>query len=137
MGRRADEGKILDRAGPGDLGVIEGVIALGTLDIRERHDNESNMPERGGENSAARDAALDPGILEKTCREQASGDARATEEFGKVAGDALVELSPADVELRLGGAVELRGGRDGHRDAKKIERILGRADGQFLLWGIK
>ena len=62
------------------------------------------MPEGRGENGATRDAALDPGILEKTCREQAFGGPCAAEQFGKVAGDALMELSPADVQPRLGGA---------------------------------
>jgi hypothetical protein len=59
------------------------------------------VPEGGGTNCAARETAFDPHIFEKTGGEKVLGEASAAEQFREIAGDALVELSPAEFELRL------------------------------------
>jgi hypothetical protein len=125
VGGCTDEWKIFNGPRPGKLGIVEGVIALGPLNVWERHDHESDVPEGGRKDGATWDAALDPGVLEETCREQAFGDTGAAKKFGEIAGDALMELSPADVELWFDGAVQFDGGFGSRPQLQKVERIVG------------
>ena len=66
------------------------------------------MPESCGEDGALGNAALDPAIAEVVAAEKFSDAARAGEKCAQVAGGALVEVAPADVEL---GRDDDRGGR--------------------------
>src|SRR5882724_5241263 len=93
--------KIFDLSGPGELGVCERGICFWPGDLRQRHGNKCDVPERCRENCPARETAFDPDIFEKTCREKIPGEPGAAEQFREIAGDALVELSPAEFELRL------------------------------------
>src|SRR6201984_2658061 len=67
--------KVLDLSGPGELGVGERGICLRAGDLRERHGNKCDVPESRSKDCAARQAALDPDILEKTCGEKVFGEA--------------------------------------------------------------
>ena len=96
-----EQRKILNLSGPGELRVCERGICFRPGNLRKRHSNKSNVPERCRENCAAWETAFDPDIFEKTGGEKILGEAGAAEQFREIAGDALVELSPAEFELRL------------------------------------
>src|SRR5258705_9763918 len=80
LGRRNfQQRKIFNLSGPGESGVCEYGICFRTGNLRQRHGNKRNMPESSRKNCAARQAALDPDILEKTRGEKIFGDTRTAE----------------------------------------------------------
>jgi hypothetical protein len=117
--------KILDLPGPGYLGIFQRGIFFRPGNLRERQGNKRNVPKRGRENRAPRQTAFDPNVLEQTGGEEIFAEASPPEEFGEIAGDALVELSPAEIQLWFIGTVEFERGRRRRSLTEQVERIIG------------
>ncbi len=111
------------------------MIALRSGDFRKRHGEKSDVPEGCGEDGASRKATLDPGIPEKACGKKSFRSSRAAKEFREVACNALVKLSPAEIELGLVRTVQMCvSERCGSGSLpQQVERIVGFVRGHGIL----
>src|SRR5262252_240750 len=134
VGWRADQRKVFDRTGPGDFRIIEGMISLRPGNLWQWHDDERNVPERGGNHGTTWNPAFNPCVPEETCREQPLWRTRAAEKLDKIAGQPLMELPPVNIKLRLGGSVEIDGGRGRYRwgQLQEIEWVVRFVRGHIL-----
>jgi hypothetical protein len=125
--------KIFDRAGPGEFGVLErGEVPRHCGEPRGRHDDKNDMPQGGGNYGAARDAALDPALFEKTPAQKILGNVRSGEDGAQAAPDALVKTSPGELQLRLVARSQAYGsGRLGSLP-QEIQCSAGLAQKEFL-----
>jgi hypothetical protein len=99
--RDLQQGKIIDRAGPGQLKIIEGRVSAGRRKLRERSRKKSHVPQRRSDESAPRDAALHPAVFEVLAGEELRSRSGAGKKSGDAAGKALAKLTPGDVEFWL------------------------------------
>src|SRR5580704_3127073 len=79
--------EVFDGAGPGELGIIKGGVVMNDCGKPgDRRYKKNNVPQRGGENGALGNAALDPAIAEVIAAEEFSGGEGAGEERADAAG---------------------------------------------------
>jgi len=109
-----ESGKIFDRAGPSELGIVEGgVVTNDGGKQRERRDKKHDVPQGSGEEGALGNASLDPAIAEIIAGEKFSGCERAGEKRAEAACNALVEIAPGHFELGLDNDGRRRRNRKG------------------------
>src|SRR6266852_8848436 len=95
-----EQREIGDGAGPGEFGILErGRMARGG-EPRVRHEDENEMPQGGSYQGAARDATLDPALLEEAAMQKVLGDTGPGQNGGDAAADPLMKATPGEVELR-------------------------------------
>ena len=105
FGAQLDERKVIDGARPGELGIVEGgIVARRGGKIRKRQGEKSEMPEAGGDYSAAGGAAVDPAVLEEAAAQEFARRRRATHQNTQAAEKTLAECAPAHTEFGLLGA---------------------------------
>src|SRR2546430_10635546 len=67
--------KISDRPGPGEFGVVErGMVARGSGEPRERHDDKNEVPQGSSNQRTAGNALLNPAISEESSAQKTLGD---------------------------------------------------------------
>src|SRR5690349_20247710 len=62
-----EQRQIFNRSGPGKHRVVEFRKVLPARDVRLRHNEKYDVPQRGGGDGTARKSLLHPGVFEKTC----------------------------------------------------------------------
>src|SRR5229473_1619510 len=102
--------KISDRTGPGELRVVEcGKVGCGSGETRRRHHDKYEVPQGGGDDGAARNAAFNPALFEETAGQEVLRDAGPGQNGGNAAANALVERAPSYVQIRTYASFEANG----------------------------
>jgi|SRR5271155_2459292 len=90
--------QIIDGAGPGEFGVVEGRVARDFGErFGERDDQNGGVNDESDQDSEYGNAALDPAIFEETFVDKFSGVGRAADDRSEIAGQALPESAPGHV----------------------------------------
>ena len=124
--RGVKQRKILNRAGPGDFGIVEGGVAArsgGQFGPRENQD--SGIDESCGGNSAAREAWFDVTIAEDREFRRIVGETFALEKDRDAAEKILMEAVPGDIEFGFDLAGKKNGNVVRFGLAQQIEGIDG------------
>src|SRR6266404_990256 len=67
--------KIIDRARPCELGVLErGIVGRRGGELRERHDNKNEVPQGGGNQGTAGNVPLNPAVSKKSPPQKTLGE---------------------------------------------------------------
>jgi hypothetical protein len=120
------EGKIIDRPGPGELRVIKRrIMARRRGELRERHEEKNGVPQSSSDQSTARDSPLHPAIFEKSASEKILSNIRSAEQRSHTTAYSLVKTSPGDVQLRLDSFLQTYGRSRRFALSQEIECMLG------------